>query len=109
MKRDPLAVLMGENIQRFRKAAGLTQAQLAEKINVSTAFISQVEQGDKFVSIKVLAALSETLHVSYDALLRRSEPQSGVETILLLLEGRSTAYIAWIEKILRACEEYPDE
>ncbi|MDE6455031.1 MAG: helix-turn-helix domain-containing protein, partial [Dysosmobacter sp.] len=47
MKRDPRAVLVGRNIQRFRKDAGMTQAQLAEKINVSTAFVSRMERGEK--------------------------------------------------------------
>ena len=47
MKKDPRAVLVGRNIQRLRKNAGMTQAQLAEKINISTAFVSRIEVSDK--------------------------------------------------------------
>lgn len=109
MEKDPLAVLLGQNILRFRKAAKLTQAQLAEKLNVGTTFISRVERGEKFVSIKVLRALSEIFHVSYDALLRGPEYGAGMQNIHTLLDGRSEAYIAWAERILRACGEYPAE
>ena len=52
MRKDPLAVLLGQNILRLRKEAGMTQAQLAEQINVGTTFISRVERGEKYVSIK---------------------------------------------------------
>lgn len=110
MKKEPLAVLMGQNILRFRKAAGLTQAQLAERLDVGTTFISRVERGEKFVSIKVLQALTETFHVSYDALLRAPEDESSVmQNIHFLLEGRSPAYLDWVEQILRVCSEYPKE
>lgn len=109
MKKEPLAVLVGRNIQRFRKDAGMTQAQLAEKINVSTAFISRMERGEKGVSLKVLGALAEEFQVSYDALLREPADRSRLETILALLEGRSEAYIEWAEKILRTCGERPEK
>ena len=107
MKKDPRAVLVGRNIQRFRKNAGMTQAQLAEKINVSTAFVSRMERGEKGVSVKVLDALVAEFQVSYDALMREPADRSRLETILL--EGRSESYIAWAEKILRTCGERPEE
>ena len=107
MKKDPLAVLLGQNILRLRKEAGMTQAQLAEQINVGTTFISRVERGEKYVSIKVLQSLTETFHVSYDALLRSPEAQTSLQNIHVLLDGRSDAYIAWAEQILRACLEHP--
>lgn len=109
MKKNSLAVQMGKNIQRYRRAAGLTQAGLAERINVSTAFISRVERGEKSVSLGVLKALADEFRVSYDALLRPPGQACGMETICVLLEGRSEAYIAWVEQILRTCGERPAE
>lgn len=109
MKKDPRAELLGWNIQHFRKNAGITQAQLAERINVSTAFVSRMERGEKGVSLKVLDALAEEFQVSYDALVREPGSRSRLETVLVLLEGRSEEYIAWIEKILRICGERPEE
>lgn len=87
----------------------MTQAQLAEKINVSPAFISRVERGEKGMSVKVLEALTREFQVSYDAVMRAPGSRTGLETVLVLLEGRSEAYIAWVEKILRACGERSEE
>ena len=107
MKKDPFAVQIGQNILNLRKKDGMTQAQLAEKINVSTTFISRVERGEKFVSLKILQALAETFHVSYDALLRDSETDSSLQNIQIMLAGRSEEYVAWIAEVMRACEKYP--
>ena len=109
MEKDSKAALVGRNVQRFRKNAGMTQAQLAEKINVSTAFISRMERGQKGASLKVLDALTEVFQVSYDALVREPGDRSNLEGILLLLDGRSEAYLAWLEKLLRAVEERPEK
>ena len=82
---------------------------MAEKINISPAFVSRIERGEKGVSVKVLDALVEEFQVSYDALMREPADRSRLETILMQLEGRSAAYIAWAEKILRTCGERPEE
>lgn len=107
MRKDPFAVQIGQNILNLRKKSGMTQAQLAEKINISTTFISRVERGEKFVSLKILQSLADTFHVSYDALLRDSETDSSLQNIQIMLAGRSEEYMAWIEEVLRACQKYP--
>jgi len=107
MRKDPFAVQIGQNILNLRKRDSMTQAQLAEKINVSTTFISRVERGEKFVSLKILQLLAETFGVSYDALLRNPETDSSLQNIQIMLSGRSEEYVAWIEEILRACEKHP--
>ena len=38
MAHEALEEIIGRNIARYREAAGLTQAILAEKIGISTAF-----------------------------------------------------------------------
>lgn len=35
--------VIGKNIKKYRKAKGLTQAQLAEKIDYSLSFVSSIE------------------------------------------------------------------
>lgn len=42
MAHKILEEIIGKNIARYREAAGLTQATLAEKIGISTAFVSRV-------------------------------------------------------------------
>ena len=56
---------LGLKIAYYRKLSGLTQEQLAEKIDKSAAFIGHVEAPnvDKAVSLDTLFAISEALDV----------------------------------------------
>lgn len=53
--------LIGERIKEQRKHAGLTQERLAEKLGVSTGYVSQVERGITKISLDLLAAVSSAL------------------------------------------------
>ncbi|MGN1413601.1 MAG: helix-turn-helix domain-containing protein [Anaerovoracaceae bacterium] len=68
----------GEKISALRKKQGLTQLQLAEKLNVSNKTISRWETGEGYPDISVLSALAHHLHVTVDELLT-DETQSGAE------------------------------
>jgi transcriptional regulator with XRE-family HTH domain len=52
---------IGENVKARRKLLNLTQAQLAEMVGISNAFLSEVERGKKRPSYKVLPALASAL------------------------------------------------
>lgn len=56
---------LGLKIAYYRKLAGLTQEQLAEKIEKSAAFIGHVEAPniDKAVSLDTLFDISEALNI----------------------------------------------
>ena len=69
MAHKILEEIIGKNIARYREAAGLTQATLAEKIGISTAFVSRVERGQKKMKVETLYATAKVLNVSVDALL----------------------------------------
>jgi transcriptional regulator with XRE-family HTH domain len=55
--------LIGSHIARFRKERELTQAELAEKIDVTVETISRMERGVSIPSIKTLEAVSKALSV----------------------------------------------
>jgi XRE family transcriptional regulator, regulator of sulfur utilization len=61
---------IGANVRSFRKKAGLSQERLAEKAELHPVYISQVERGQKAVSVEALWKLSRALHVSLSALFR---------------------------------------
>ena len=48
-------------IRKLRKSAGLTQAQLAEKVGVSQATVSEWERGDYLPGAQKLPALADAL------------------------------------------------
>ena len=61
--------LMGSFLHTERKRIGLTQSDLAEKINVSPQAVSNWERGETFPDISLLPDLAEALHCSVDAIL----------------------------------------
>ncbi len=69
MEEQLLAQIIGKNIMRLRKAANLTQLELAEKLNYSDKSVSKWEQGNGIPDVCVLVQLSEYFNVSVDDLL----------------------------------------
>ncbi|MBE6604441.1 MAG: helix-turn-helix transcriptional regulator [Ruminococcaceae bacterium] len=61
---------MGDRIKEYRKKRCLTQEQLAERVDVTLEYISQIERGLKVPSMQVFIKLVEVLDVSADYLLR---------------------------------------
>ena len=58
------------NIKKYRRMAGMTQAELAEAIGVSHEFIRRIEskKGKKTFSFQTLWNISKVLNVSLDKL-----------------------------------------
>lgn len=50
--------LLGKRIKEARKEANLTQDQLAEKLDISTAYMSQLETGKAAVNLNRLAQIA---------------------------------------------------
>lgn len=63
---------MGDRIKEARRKQQLTQEQLAERLDISVEFVSQIERGLKLPSMQVFIKLIEALNVSADYLLRDS-------------------------------------
>lgn len=60
---------IGHYIQHLRKAAGLTQKELAEKLNISFQAVSKWENGDSLPDTGVLLELCDILNTTADKLL----------------------------------------
>lgn len=54
---------LGLNISYFRKERGLSQMQLAEKIEVSRTHMSRIENNDCAVSLDVIFAIAKALEI----------------------------------------------
>ena len=74
-ERDPAADLRGalapiahrnliEEFVRLREAAGLTQRDLAKRLNVSQSYVAQIEKGQKHIALFAFPAYCRTLRVS---------------------------------------------
>lgn len=83
---------LGKRIREERKKLQLTQAQLAEKLNVSTTYIGFVERGERSLTLSKLSLLADILGTSIDYLLSDTiNPSlSSNEKILLSLLSSAT-------------------
>ena len=60
---------MGKRITDKRKALGLTQQTLAEKLNISFQAVSKWENGTSYPDVTMLPGLASVLQTSVDSLL----------------------------------------
>jgi transcriptional regulator with XRE-family HTH domain len=60
------------NLRRLRNARGWSQDELALEAEISRSYLSQLEKGVYYVSIKVIGRLADKLEVEPDEFLRRT-------------------------------------
>lgn len=60
---------LGKNIRNQRMIAGLTQKQLADKVNITPTRLCNWEKGTRTPSIKCLLAISRALEICISTLL----------------------------------------
>lgn len=108
--RDSLLKLIGSQVRQCRKAAGLSQADLAEKAGISLDMVGRLERGITAPSLDTLNTLSTTFGVSIaelvsigiseSALLRRRNKE--LEDIVTMLNGVDSKDLKWLKTILQA-------
>ena len=70
------SIKVGSFIMEKRKALGMTQQQLADKLNVSFQAVSKWENGTTYPNIEILRDLAIVLEVSVDEILAGSEKEA---------------------------------
>ena len=102
---------LGEKIRAAREHNGLTQEQLAEICQLSTAHIGHIERGTRTPSLDTVYRISTSLGVSFDYLLLDSLPAnkyslSSIENILSRSdEEKVKRYITIIKAIAEKIDE----
>ena len=76
---DEFKATVASNLIRLRLAAGLTQAELGEKLNYSDKSISKWERGDAVPDVFVLKQAAEIFGVTVDYLL---QPHAEIEPVI---------------------------
>jgi transcriptional regulator with XRE-family HTH domain len=64
--------VFGANVRRYRLAADLSQAALAERMGVDRAHVSAIERGLQNATLITILQISEALSVRPSALLEES-------------------------------------
>jgi transcriptional regulator with XRE-family HTH domain len=66
-----LVKAMAGNVRRVRKAAGLSQAELAHRAGISSRYLSSIERGVVSATVTVLGKIARALKVDPCELIRR--------------------------------------
>lgn len=82
----------GKRIQNLRKAKGLTQEQLAERLNISTVHLAKIESGSRNCSLDILIAIAIFFDASLDYIVfgKAHTDHSVLKVELSALIGRMT-------------------
>lgn len=84
---------LGKRIREERLRLNLTQEKLAEDINISTAYLGQIERGERSITLDKLIPLANRLGVTIDFLLTEyitPNDDNNLNLIRQLFSGRNT-------------------
>ena len=103
---------IGNVIRKYRKEAGLTQEEMANRLGVTTPAVNKWENGNSKPDIELLAPIARLLHISLDTLLSFREDLTPAEIGEIVkqmdrmfeVEEFDTVY----EWALKKVKEYPD-
>jgi transcriptional regulator with XRE-family HTH domain len=98
-------ISIGKRIKFERIKTKLTQAELAEKSNITTAFVGQIERGETKLSLETLVNIANVLEVSVDYILRdnvKTNSSSAIKELLLLVENRTAKDIVILVDLAKA-------
>ena len=70
MTEKDLRAVLSQNIRRFRGYRKLSQAEFAEKVDISIPFLSDIENGKKWLSPTTLVKMADALNIEVYELLR---------------------------------------
>jgi len=103
MNEDNLRALLSQNIKRFRQRKGWSQARLAENMEISTNYLSDIETKRGWVSPFSLVKLANALEIEVFELFKPQETISldTIKTINKCLDDFSTSLKVSFDKSLK--------
>lgn len=103
---------IGQKIRKIRKAHGLSQEELAEKINISTTHMSHIETGNTKLSLPVFVDIAAALEIKTDELLDNTAvptTTTSLEEIAEVLERCSAAESKIIVDVVKSTKRAMDK
>lgn len=88
-----LKFIIAKNIQKLRQEKGMTQAELAEKINYSDKTVSKWERGESLPDIVVLKNVADLFEVTLDYLVEEEHEGNPATREMMDRNYRRNCYI----------------
>lgn len=106
----------GDRIRQKRLLLGLTQDEMAEKIDRAAKYYADIERGSCGMSVETLMALSETLNLSIDYIItgksssedertHHDQTYAILETINSFPENKRNYAFKMLQLFLAACDK----
>ena len=94
-----------QNLARYRKSLGLTQGELAERINYSDKAVSKWERGEALPDLEVVKVISEIFGTTIDDLVSEPKPEKKPRLIRNLPVKRAiiclaAAVLVWLVAVM---------
>jgi transcriptional regulator with XRE-family HTH domain len=101
--KQPLETRLSKNISQRRKSLGLTQAQLAEMLDVDTETLSRFERGKHLPSLVTLEKIADQLAVKVADLLSEKEIEPIPDALLIStwLQGLAERDIDFVKLMIQ--------
>lgn len=102
---------LGERIREERLRRGLTQAQLAEDIDISNTYMGAIERGERCLTLDTLVRLVNRLGVTVDYLLADSVREADstiIDQFRQIIDGQPYARKQMAIHVLRTIFAYFD-
>lgn len=100
---------IGKRIAKLRKEVGLSQAKLAESIELSAEYISRLERGINAPSVEVMNKMSDLLKVEVRDILTFSESEETweieIEALIVLMKNKKGKSIRKVFKLAEIVDE----
>lgn len=102
-------VLFGRRIRAIRKAGKLSREKLAERAGINSNYLGEIERGEKWPSLEVIALLAKALNVSVASFFDYESQELNVNLLKAkvrhLLEDRGISEIQRAHRILKVLFE----
>lgn len=101
--------IIADNVKLYRKKENLTQAELAERAELSLDSIKRIEGGKRTMSLENFLRLSDALHVPLSFFLYdQADIMPEAERIHCILEGKSESQKEFLLHMLQEMAEGMD-
>ncbi len=99
-EKKEINIQIGEQIKLAREQAKMTQEVLAERLDVSPQYVSDLERGVVGASLTTLKRICTTLYVTSDQLLFGQKSQNRANAIADMCKGLTEAQYSFLLEII---------
>ena len=107
MTEHELRAILGANLKRYRSYRKMSQAELAEKLDISIPFLSDIENSRKWVSPATLVKFADALGIEPHELFKPAEALPAAMT--MALDKWSDEVIQSVTKTVKNIQSYYHE